>query len=253
MRTDYNAVQEINEYFLDASSVPTAPARPDVPTTPVGTNRATPLELAKLLDELQELTDAIEQADQQRQVAKWCMLPPVSPIPCAQDGAQRYDERDPDLEDDTTRQLRRWQARLAWMFDQVNEAPAEDREAVLYTVTAPLLLGWHYREQIPDDVIAEGYGDVDSFGQWWELQHVPDVATPLMLGRAVNVDHHFTRTNTFTSSLTAAMKDYAADAGRVLAKIGDKIAAAGDAVKDNALWVVGVVALGALGFVMLRK
>lgn len=240
----------LNERFFGRPELPFADVRPS-DAKPLGTNEATPLELTKLLVELDELTDQLIESDRKRWVLKECKLPPISPIPCPQLMSDRYMRGE--LRDQTTDELNRWRARLDYYLALANEADPLNREAVLYEVTAPVLLGWHFADTIPEDVLWDGYPDSvfrdGEPGPWFELQHVPDAMTPIILADVLGEDLEFERDNDLTKSIEAAAANWAGDIADVL---GNMAKGAESFAKDAAL-VAGVGALVVVGLVLALK
>lgn len=248
------AMAELNERFFGNPEIPLSETRPADPT-PIGTNKATAGELIKLLVELDELTEQLVEADRKRWVVKECKLPPVSPIPCPQLISERYMRGE--LEDTETRELRAWRARLDYYLAITNEAAGSlpnSREIVLYETTAPLLLGWHFFDTIPIDVLEDGYRStwwdpVSGPGHWFDVQHLPDAMTPLVLADALGIDLEFARTNDMTEGLKSAALDWAGDVADVL---GD-IRKGAETLAKSAAVGVGIAALIGLGVVLALR
>lgn len=127
-------------------------------------NIATPENVLLLLQHLAELTDELVAAQAER----------AAETPACHDDA-------------ICRDLRRWQARLEEYYAftaAVPDADLQDRNAILWQVTAPLFLGWyggktgHEIELVPD-----GFGP--SFDPM--VQHPPDIATPFTLANQLLV------------------------------------------------------------------
>lgn len=135
------------------------------------TNKATPGNLRRFLAKLQVLTAAL--------VAKRETLSDWAP-----DAAIFAWDND----------LVRWRGRLAAYIDACDAAPADDRQAVLWTVTAPLLLGF--------------YGGPAS-----KLPQQPiDAVTPFMLANELAVDEAWRdeRWRLFQEDLKVDAKGFAA-------------------------------------------
>lgn len=156
-------------------------------------NRATPENLALLLAELDTFTDElVDWHNEQVDDLDWRQRILV-------DGDEEALER---IEDD----LEAWQRRLDGYIFAVSEAAPQDRQAVLWDVTAPLLLGF--------------YG-----GEGSKLpRSVADVATPFMLANALLVTDEWQR---------QVFEQWQTDVGTG-GGIRDAIGASIDAVEDAA-------------------
>lgn len=137
------------------------------PTCARQTNKATPANLLILLRELEDVTETIS------------------------------DEVNPqDIVDPTARlqymfSMAQWRARLAEYIGLVEDADPNDREAVLWDVTAPLLLGFY-----------GGEGSTDP-------QRIPDATTPFILANQDEVSDAFRDElwDAFVSDLRAQIRD----------------------------------------------
>lgn len=111
------------------------------------TNSATPEHVGQLLNALDDLTE--EMRSKRATLSDW--LPDAAIISWDNDFAK-------------------WRGRLGAYHDNVNAAPAGDRQAILWQTTAPLLLGFYGGEasKLP--------------------QQVADVATPFSLSNQLDVD-----------------------------------------------------------------
>jgi hypothetical protein len=159
------------------------------------TNRATPENLALLLHALDDFTDDLVEWHNDSVVnLDWRQRFLV-------DGDEETLER---IEDD----LEAWQRRLDEYIFAVSEAAPNDRQAVLWNVTAPLLLGFYG-------------GEGSTLGRG-----VADVATPFRIANALLVSDEFQR-----RSFEQWQDDFA-DAlmgGTIVDAVGAGIDAAGDA------------------------
>ena len=143
------------------------------------TNGATPENLAKLVEQLETLTDEI--------IGKRLSIT----LPDA--GVLSWEG-----------DLGKWKGRLEGYREAVDAAAPGDRRAVLWTVTAPLLLGF--------------FGGPDS-----KLpQQVADVATPYILANALAVDEDWAskRLELLWEDLKENAKGLAWDAGKILIGVG---------------------------------
>ena len=143
-------------------------------------NLATPLNLSMLVEELQELTDAIVIRDRERRGIAGTEF--------------EFDCVDPttgEAFDQLCLDLQRWQIRLHEYqrhLDAVPEGEERNRGLVLWEVTAPLFLGYHGGQtgvEVP--LIPDGYPP----GFNVNVQHVADLATPFSLANEMGVYEEF--------------------------------------------------------------
>lgn len=122
-------------------------------------NLAFPLGLQILLQHLRELTAKLKVANNAR-----------TGLP------REEDQLDVDLQ--------RWDRRLNAYLAATASAPANDRNAVLWTVTAPLLLGFFGgpdgTSPLPDGGFAPGFNP--------HARHMPDVAEPYRIAHELDVE-----------------------------------------------------------------
>jgi len=139
-------------------------------TTP---NATTPEDWIALFAYLQSLTDELVVADEQRRknlaFGTFGTLGP-SIIPCEADAL--------------CMDLQRWRARLDWYSLAAASAPPGSREAVLWEVTAPMLLGFHGGPTGVEVMLAPG-GYAPGFDS--TRPHGADVSTPFVLANANGV------------------------------------------------------------------
>ena len=146
-------------------------------------NLATPINLAMLLEQLQALTDKLEQADEERRRVPGLL----NVIPCVFENGQAIDALCLDLV--------RWRRRLDEYYMHAASIPAEqghDRNAVLWEVTAPLFLGYFGGPTGTEVPLVEG-GFPKGFDP--TAAHGPDLATPFSLANQLAVYEDFEREN----------------------------------------------------------
>lgn len=146
-------------------------------------NKATPQNLVTLLEELDALTDQVRRDGQE----EW--EKPLYGFLGDDSNVQRF-----------KRDLARWRMRLDYYLDRARTAEAAnptDRKAILWTVTAPLFLGFYGgptgteiylpgHDSEPHTV--SGWGDVTSgFPPGFDprIKHVADLATPFSLANQI--------------------------------------------------------------------
>jgi len=134
----------------------------------VSPNRTTPEDWIDVLDRLNELTVAVEARDLARREALG--FGSGSPTMCS--ASQLCTD------------IAQWRARLDWYLLHAHSAPPGDRAAVLWTVTAPLLLGWHGGPTGQDVMVAPG-GYPPGFN--FAMPHGADIAWPFILANGVDV------------------------------------------------------------------
>ena len=163
-------------------------------------NLATPVNLAVLLERLQSLTDALEEADEERR-----RLPgSLTVVPCVMSDGRAFDTLCLDLV--------RWRRRLDEYYMHAASIPAErshDRNAVLWEVTAPLFLGYFGGPTGTEVPLVEG-GFPEGFDP--TAAHGPDLATPFSLANQLAVYEDFEREN--WDRLLQDLRDGAGAAGR---------------------------------------
>ena len=94
---------------------------------------------------------------------------------------------DPDSQDQLKIDLERWQNRLNEYLLETAAVPIEqsgDRRAILWTVTAPLFLGW-YGGPTGTEIVLPASDFPPGFNP--ELKHPPDLATPYQIANELNV------------------------------------------------------------------
>lgn len=156
-------------------------------------NHATPLELHDLLLTLDAQTRQLEDAVVKHRettgtrtfklglIGSWIPVAGVA-MWMAQDKANRDAQRSLDA---LARDLTRWRTRLdayRAVLDAVPHDAVRDRGAVLWSVTAPLFLGWYGG---PTGEELEVVGQAPTFDA--SAQHIADLATPYMLANQLNV------------------------------------------------------------------
>ncbi len=139
---------------------------------PPAPNRATPARLKILVKSLRKTTD---------QVYAEFIVKKATNLNFWISNSSSFDQFKADMD--------AWQGRLQGYEAALSAAPASDRKAILWTVTAPLLLGF--------------YGGADSKAP----QAVPDVATPYILMNGFGTMQTFADEN--YDRLMADMKDAA--------------------------------------------
>ena len=159
-------------------------------------NHATPIELRQLLAKLEGLTQQLEDSAVDHAVESstraaelglaGLMSPTLGPAIWAfADKSRRGEQRS--LEQ-VRRDLERWRARLDDYTAKVEAAIAatptleQDRKAVLWSVTAPLLLGWYGG---PTGVELPLVGQPETFNP--KLQHLADVGEPYRIANQLGV------------------------------------------------------------------
>ena len=146
-------------------------------------NLATPINLATLLEQLQSLTDAIEQEERKRRIVPGSGVV----VPCIMSDGRALDALCLDLT--------RWRRRLDEYYMHAASIPAErshDRNAVLWEVTAPLFLGYFGGPTGTEVPLVEG-GFPKGFDP--TAAHGPDLATPFSLANQLAVYQDFEREN----------------------------------------------------------
>ena len=163
-------------------------------------NLATPVNLAMLLEQLQALTDKLEQADEERRRVPGLL----NVIPCVFEDGRAVDALCLDLV--------RWRRRLDEYYMHAASIPAEqghDRNTVLWEITAPLFLGYYGGRTGTEVPLVEG-GFPDGFDP--TAQHGPDLATPFSLANQLAVYEEFEQEN--WERLLDDLREGAAGVGR---------------------------------------
>jgi len=127
----------------------------------VSPNLATPHIIGRVLDEVDALTKEIEAKDAARRSALFVEF-------C----------------DALCLDVMRWRVRLDHYRARLAEASSEDRESILWSVTAPLFLGQHGGRTGVEVALPEG-GFPEGFNP--TAQHVADIATPYSLANQMAV------------------------------------------------------------------
>ena len=151
----------------------------------VAPNQVTPANLRDLMLFLDDFTVKLEEADI---VSRTQLQGPLTGGPgevlidCDELGSYgRAGLIEPCLE------LQRWRTRLDEYQMQVNLVPPEqdfDREATLWTVTAPLFLGWYGGPEGTDPLVEGGFNP----GFSADLQHAPDIGTVYRLANSYGIE-----------------------------------------------------------------
>lgn len=178
-------------------------------------NSATPIDVLDLLFFLDDFTTELEAEDLRRRTGN---LP--KPASC------EYMETVQAGYKSICRDLQRWRKRLDEYLMVVSAIPLEeenDRRAILWSVTAPLFVGWYGGEtghevELPPDAFPPGFNP--------ELRHPPDIATPYLLANQLGVyfawmaERRRRLVADIKDPLTPETKDYALLAAAGLVVVG---------------------------------
>jgi len=162
-------------------------------------NLATPINLSRLLEALEDLTVALEDADEERRA-----------IPGTEHTWPCVDETTGEAFDQVCLDLARWRARLDEYYMAAASVPDRDRydqAATLWTVTAPLFLGFFGGPTGTEVVLVPG-GYPEGFDP--TVPHGPDLATPFAIGNQLEVYRRFE-----ASQLERLWQDLEEEAGKV--------------------------------------
>jgi hypothetical protein len=153
----------------------------------VSPNAVTPANLRSLLNYLDEMTGALEARS--LEVRSQLQGPLTggtgeTVVDCAELGAYGH----PGLVEPCI-DLARWRVRLDEYLMLANLVPPEqdfDRTETLWTITAPLFVGWYggptgTEVELPEGGFAPGFNP--------QLHHPPDIATPYMLANEFGIEH----------------------------------------------------------------
>lgn len=165
----------------------------------VSPNLATPATWIEVLDVLNHLTGRLEAADKLRVLKQAAKETPGGVL------------TGPPPDDQITIDLSRWRIRLDDYMLTTHAAKDElDRKAVLWEVTAPLLLGWHGGPTGTEVALPSG-GYPDGFNT--AAQHGPDIATPYSLANQLGVweDWRRRRTELLVTDMKAAAESVIPD------------------------------------------
>ncbi len=191
-------------------------------------NHVTPNQLLGLLNFLSDMTEVIEERDAElRSVEQFDRV-----LSCEELGKVRPGYGQPCLD------LQHWRARLTDYMLHAGEVPpqlGDDRRETLWTITAPLFVGWFGGATGNEVELAAG-GFPPGFNV--DLQHPADIATPYMLANQYGV------ADAWEKKRAAMLLD------DFTPKIPD--APSGDDLK-NALLIAGAVLGGVLGVGLLLR
>lgn len=143
-------------------------------------NLATPINLSRLLEALEELTQALEEADAERRA-----------IPGTEHSWPCIDSDTGEAFDQLCLDLTRWRARLDEYYMVAASVPDPqryDQAAILWTVTAPLFLGFYGGRTGTEIALVPG-GFPEGFDP--TVPHGPDLATPFTIGNQLEVYREF--------------------------------------------------------------
>lgn len=174
-------------------------------------NLATPYNMAVVLEELQALTDKLEERDELRRRVSGATAGVLGDvvIPCI--------DSDGNFIDQLCADLYHWRARLdtyELASASVPESQEDDRDAILWTVTAPLLLGYHGGPTGKEiELSLDGY----PAGFDPAIQHAPDIATPFSLANQLGVYEEWEqrRWELFLDDLATGAREIGKGAGKV--------------------------------------
>lgn len=108
-----------------------------------------------------------------------------------EDLTRRLEERDEGISPQVSQDLTRWRARLDGYHEALAKAPSlDDRQAILWTVTAPLLLGWYGGPTGTEVELTPG-GFPPGFNT--DHEHTADLATPFSLANQMGVAEEWDR------------------------------------------------------------